>query len=118
MVHVTHSTLLHGGKAEVQVKSGSLQRFVPHECTAEDVGTSGLDAAQVHAIGVFDVRTFNMDRNSDNVLVRRGADGTVAALVPIDHGYILPSYNHLEVNVMAAVTRPCRSEQSNRVFNL
>jgi hypothetical protein len=51
--------------------------------------------AQVHAIGIFDVRTFNMDRNSDNLLVRRGGAG--ARLVPIDHGYILPSYRHLEV---------------------
>ena len=52
----------------------------------------------MHAIGIFDVRTFNMDRNSDNLLVCRGGGGGGAArLVPIDHGYILPSYRHLEV---------------------
>eukprot|EP00291_Cryptomonas_curvata_P002794 CAMPEP_0172188930 /NCGR_PEP_ID=MMETSP1050-20130122/22228_1 /TAXON_ID=233186 /ORGANISM="Cryptomonas curvata, Strain CCAP979/52" /LENGTH=343 /DNA_ID=CAMNT_0012863541 /DNA_START=48 /DNA_END=1075 /DNA_ORIENTATION=- len=98
MVRLTHSTLLRGGKAEVQLKAGSLQRFVPHECTSEDVGTALFDADQVHAIGIFDMRTFNMDRNSDNLLVVRGGGGGGggARLVPIDHGYILPSYRHLE----------------------
>ena len=47
MVRLTHSTLLRGGAAEVQLKAGSLQRFVPHDCTSEDVGTALFDTEQV-----------------------------------------------------------------------
>ena len=100
MLRISHTTLL-PDQAEVQIKVGSLQRFCPHECTAEDIGTAGFDVDQVHAIGVFDARIFNMDRNSDNLLVastkpklpagsylhaasRKGSSRT---LVPIDHGY-------------------------------
>jgi hypothetical protein len=82
----------------VQIKVGSLQRFQQHDCTAEDVGTGGFDLQQLHAIGVLDVRTFNMDRNSDNVLVKLASTSSRSVqLVPIDHGYILPSFKHLEV---------------------
>ena len=73
---------------------------------------SGLRSApllvQVHAIGIFDIRTFNMDRNSDNLLVRRGSGDTGGTrLVPIDHGYILPSYCHLEVSARDCNFRSC-----------
>ena len=96
MLRISHTTLL-PDQAEVQIKVGSLQRFCPHECTAEDVGTAGFAAEQVHAIGGFDARTFNMDRNSDNLLVTcYGGRRSARALVPIDHGYILPSVLHLE----------------------
>ena len=61
--------------------------------------------AQVHAIGIFDIRTFNMDRNTDNLLVRSDPNASTSAgsmrLVPIDHGYILPSYKHLEVSTLS-----------------
>jgi hypothetical protein len=50
-----------------------------------------------YATGVLDVRTFNMDRNSDNILVKMPSSSSTVQLVPIDHGYILPSYKHLEV---------------------
>lgn len=76
---------------------GSLQRFQQHDCTSEDVGTARFDVTQAHAMGVLDVRIFNMDRNSDNVLVKMNSTNSAAVqLVPIDHGYILPSYKHLE----------------------
>jgi len=97
MLRIAHTTLLAGNEAEVQIKVGSLQRFQQHDCTAEDVGTARFDLTQAHAIGVLDVRTFNMDRNSDNVLVQMASTSSSAVqLVPIDHGYILPSYKHLE----------------------
>jgi hypothetical protein len=98
MLRITHTTLLAHSEAEVQIKVGSLQRFQQHDCTAEDVGTGGFDLKQLHAIGVLDVRTFNMDRNSDNVLVKLASTSSGSVqLVPIDHGYILPSFKHLEV---------------------
>lgn len=39
------------------------------ECTAEDMGTCRFKVSDVHSIGILDIRTFNMDRNSDNLLV-------------------------------------------------
>lgn len=97
MLRIVHTTLLAGNEAEVQIKVGSLQRFEKHDCTAEDVGTARFNLTQAHAIGVLDVRTFNMDRNSDNVLVKMASTSSSSVqLVPIDHGYILPSYKHLE----------------------
>jgi len=95
MLRITHTTLLPKSEAEVQIKVGSLQRFHEHDCTAEDIGTSLLDVEQVHYIGILDVRLFNMDRNSDNLLVNRHDSGGVS-LIPIDHGYVLPSFKHLE----------------------
>ncbi|KAJ1468452.1 phosphatidylinositol 3 and 4-kinase-domain-containing protein [Baffinella frigidus] len=96
MLRISHTTLL-PDQAEVQIKVGSLQRFCPHECTAEDIGTAGFGVDQVHAIGIFDARIFNMDRNSDNLLVasKKGV-WSARTLIPIDHGYILPSIQHLE----------------------
>jgi len=91
MLRISHSTLQPRADAEVELKVGSLQRFCEHECTVEDVGTSGFPVEAVHAIGMLDVRVFNMDRNSDNILFAPGP-----RLVPIDHGYILPALEHLE----------------------
>lgn len=102
MLRIAHTTLVatdcgsEDRRAEVQIKVGSLQGFQQHDCTAEDVGTSRFDLEQLHAIGVFDIRTFNMDRNSDNILVKMACSSASVELVPIDHGYILPSYKHLE----------------------
>jgi hypothetical protein len=107
MLRITHTTLQADRPAEVQMKVGSLQRFQLHDCTAEDVGTARFDPTQVHSIGVLDVRTFNMDRNSDNVLVKMASTSSAPVqLVPIDHGYILPSYKHLEVRA-SRLNRAC-----------
>lgn len=61
------------------------------------MGCGRFTKEDVHIIGALDIRTFNMDRNSDNLLVSQDmcSDGLVK-LVPIDHGYILPSCKHLE----------------------
>jgi len=52
------------------LKLGSVQLFVPHACSAEDVGTGLWGAEQVHRIGILDVRLCNLDRNEDNILIR------------------------------------------------
>ena len=44
---------------------------------------------QVHKIAVLDIRLANTDRNGANILARR--NGTGWSLIPIDHGYCLPS---------------------------
>ena len=52
------------------LKLGSVQLFVPHACSAEDVGSGLWKADQVHRIGILDVRLCNLDRNEDNILIR------------------------------------------------
>ena len=44
---------------------------------------------QVHKIAVLDIRLANTDRNGSNILARR--NGQSWNLIPIDHGYCLPS---------------------------
>ncbi|CAI6001937.1 unnamed protein product [Closterium sp. NIES-64] len=82
----------------------SLQRFEPHDFDASEHGTSRFPVAAVHRIGILDIRMFNTDRHSGNILVRqlsveerewRQSDPQLRVdeavhLVPIDHGFCLP----------------------------
>lgn len=72
------------------VSRGSLQHFQSHVCSCEDMGTARFSVAAVHRIGLLDVRLLNLDRHLGNILVT--SDNT---LVPIDHGYVLPSYEDM-----------------------
>jgi hypothetical protein len=86
-------------------KLGSLQAYVRHDYDASEHGTSRFPAVEVHRLGILDVRLYNTDRHTGNILVCRRssagggppAGGIAAALegdsvelVPIDHGYCLP----------------------------
>ena len=89
-------------------KLGSLQVYVRHDYDASEHGTSRFPAVEVHRLGILDVRLYNTDRHTGNILVCRPdvtmpgtpatpAGGIAAALegdgvelVPIDHGYCLP----------------------------
>lgn len=77
-------------------KVASIQRFVPHEFDAGDLGPSRFSVASVHRIGILDVRLLNIDRHAGNILVRKNVADTsespspMAELVPIDHGLCLP----------------------------
>jgi hypothetical protein len=71
--------------------TGSLQHYVT---TAKDfggdIGPSLLTKAQVHKLGLLDLRMINTDRNDSNLLIER--DGSqVISVVPIDHGLCLPT---------------------------
>ncbi|XP_068637627.1 phosphatidylinositol 4-kinase gamma 8-like [Aristolochia californica] len=84
----------------------SIQRFVPHDYDAGDLGSSCFSVASVHRIGILDVRILNIDRHTGNILVRKqshstgfgsylndgSAVGGPAELVPIDHGLCLPEF--------------------------
>lgn len=74
-------------------RMASIQRFVPHDFDAGELGPSGFSVASVHRIGILDVRLLNIDRHAGNILVKKmnpcGYVG-VAELVPIDHGLCLP----------------------------
>lgn len=87
-----------GGK----LKKGSIQQFVEGSIGAvEDFGMPreledaeafvGLDNAQ--AVACFDIRTFNTDRHSGNLLL---AGDRPHKIVCIDHGCVLPAWWALE----------------------
>lgn len=78
---------------EGQVVYGSLQKFVAHKCAAEDMGSSSFSLDEVQKIGILDIRLLNLDRHLNNLLVVEGENGN--KLIPIDHGYVLPSYRDL-----------------------
>ena len=87
--------------ASGEPKLGSLQSFVSHDYDASEHGSSRFPFGEVHRLGVLDVRLYNTDRHTGNILVVKcrpaGAGGLAAALegdsvelVPIDHGLALP----------------------------
>jgi hypothetical protein len=89
-------------------KLASAQRYVRHDCDASEIGPSSFSVADVHAIGILDIRILNTDRHAGNLLVTRSrgsGDGGGSSrgrrpplslpgaghrLVPIDHGFALP----------------------------
>lgn len=70
-----------------------MQAFVASESDCEERGTAIFCTEEVHKIAILDIRIANCDRNGGNILVqRREGDRTCGwTLVPIDHGYCLPS---------------------------
>ncbi|XP_050226639.1 phosphatidylinositol 4-kinase gamma 7-like isoform X2 [Mercurialis annua] len=101
LVKVTHSIFnVNGGvngnkhqQMEQVSKIASLQQFIHHDFDASDHGTSSFPVADVHRIGILDIRILNTDRHGGNLLVRK-LDGIgrfdQVELVPIDHGLCLP----------------------------
>jgi len=79
-------------KSVSMLTQGSLQDYVAHQSSAEDVGASVFDVDCVHRIGILDIRLLNLDRHLGNLLVVQGGKH----LVPIDHGLSLPSFRALE----------------------
>ncbi|KAG9450014.1 hypothetical protein H6P81_009979 [Aristolochia fimbriata] len=85
-------------------RMASIQRFVPHDYDAGDLGFSSFSVASVHRIGILDIRILNIDRHTGNILVTKQSttagfgshlnDGCAVdgptELVPIDHGLCLP----------------------------
>lgn len=93
------------GDSELPLKLGSLQSFVRHECDTTEMGPKLFNKKDIHRIGILDIRLFNTDRHSGNILVQKVLpDGGVFSipaggfrnqsaqyrLVPIDHGFALP----------------------------
>lgn len=78
------------GALAVGVKVGSLQQFVHADSDCEDRGPAPFPVQEVHKIAQLDLRLANTDRNGGNILARCKTDGSWQ-LIPIDHGYTLPS---------------------------
>jgi hypothetical protein len=70
------------------LKTGSVQQFVPNDGESSSFGSSSFFLSDVHRIGALDIRLFNMDRNGENLLLKKTQ--THHRLIPIDHAYILP----------------------------
>lgn len=101
LVKITHSIFnvndsVNGNKLQNRKavsKIASLQQFIPHDFDASDHGSSSFPVADVHRIGILDIRIFNTDRHAGNLLVRKlGGFGGFSQfeLIPIDHGLCLP----------------------------
>lgn len=69
-------------------KVGSFQSFVKSEGPIENYSSDLFSKDEIHKIAVLDMRILNLDRNTDNILVQRTAEGF--RLVPIDHGLSIP----------------------------
>ncbi|KAG2520332.1 hypothetical protein BBO99_00007172 [Phytophthora kernoviae] len=90
-------------------KIGSVQAYVPHQDTADDVGVSMFRASDVQAIAMLDIRLANQDRHGGNILVveptalvsstsgtmTKAQTGKQVSLIPIDHGACLPRVSAL-----------------------
>jgi len=107
------SQVRHGNFSTHRDKNGSLQRFIKNDGVSSDMGSSSFPVDAVHRIGILDLRIFNMDRNGENILVRRktsnnnsttspdaatttAATTTTLELIPIDHTYSLPPITCLD----------------------
>jgi hypothetical protein len=118
-----------------KLRMGSLQEFQHHLCSAEDVGSSKFLADEVHLVGLLDVRLCNLDRHLGNLLVRplrtpippsssnsgqgpRIPKDEILALIPIDHGYVLPSFECLsDVWFCWTVWKQAKEPFSERIKN-
>jgi hypothetical protein len=88
--------LLEGTSASSStVMPGSLQQFVTNIGAAEEFGSSCFPVDEVHRIGMLDIRLLNLDRHLGNLLVCEEKADKSLHLVPIDHGFCLPSYRAL-----------------------
>lgn len=81
-----------------KLKLGSFQQFIEHTGDCEDLSPfiiNDFPVQEVQKIALLDVRIFNCDRHGGNILYRSELnDNTgedVYHLIPIDHGYSLPS---------------------------
>jgi len=84
MLEIRHPTFGPGCKV------GSVQEWIHNSEAAGSFGPSIFSTADVHRIGILDVRTLNTDRHDGNMLVVKHEDERVK-LIPIDHGFVLPA---------------------------
>jgi len=71
-------------------KIGSLQKYIQNDGDCSDVGANKFSVEDVHRIGIFDIRILNMDRNDENLLIRKHSEKEWK-LIPIDHTYAFPN---------------------------
>lgn len=85
---------LHDGfnhPSDKSVKIGSLQMFMENNGSCEEFGAGAFPTKEVHKISVLDIRLANADRHAGNILLGKEREGGHTVLIPIDHGYCLPT---------------------------
>lgn len=74
------------------LKTGSVQQWMHDTQSGADMGSNEFSVEDVHRVGILDVRLCNTDRHEGNLLVKEADDEDGrASLIPIDHGFALPS---------------------------
>ena len=99
-----HSAFNNGATdgATLPVKRGSLQEFIYYDELVSDLNPKKFPVHEVHKIAILDIRLLNLDRNDANILVKyEHTDPPPGVawedhepqvhLIPIDHGYCMPS---------------------------
>jgi len=82
---------------EVKLKFGSFQAYKEHDGDTEDISPNFIakfPMHEVHKIAVLDIRLLNTDRHGGNILFKHTTKEhgqRTITLIPIDHGYTLPS---------------------------
>ncbi|XXG47734.1 hypothetical protein AAC387_Pa02g2342 [Persea americana] len=79
LIKITHSTFhvnggVNGYKSHEKKQVGkiaSFQQFISHDFDASDHGTSSFPVADVHRIGILDIRIFKIDRHAGYLLVKK-----------------------------------------------
>ncbi|KAE9615362.1 hypothetical protein Lal_00048508 [Lupinus albus] len=89
MVKCLHKGFNHPGG--LTAKIGSMQMFVENSGSCEDMGPGAFPVNEVHKITVLDMRLANADRHAGNILISKEKENDQAVLIPIDHGYCLPT---------------------------
>ncbi|KAE9593570.1 hypothetical protein Lal_00036609 [Lupinus albus] len=89
MVKCLHKGFYHPG--DLTAKIGSMQMFVENSGSCEDMGPGAFPVKEVHKISVLDMRLANADRHAGNILLGMVEENEQAVLIPIDHGYCLPT---------------------------
>ncbi|KAK7292812.1 hypothetical protein RJT34_15666 [Clitoria ternatea] len=84
-----HEGFNHPG--DLTAKIGSLQMFMENNGSCEDMGPGAFPVKEVHKISVLDIRLANADRHAGNILISKEEENDQAVLIPIDHGYCLPT---------------------------
>ena len=85
MVEVTHDLF-----KESNNNIGSLQVYKRNDGVSSDVASCKFIKSQVWSIALLDMRILNLDRHDANLLIKRRKD-SLYDLIPIDHGYCLPT---------------------------
>ncbi|ESW07257.1 hypothetical protein PHAVU_010G114500 [Phaseolus vulgaris] len=89
LVKCLHEGFNHPG--DLTTKLGSLQMFMENNGSCEDMGPGAFPVKEVHKITVLDMRLANADRHAGNILIGKDDENDQAVLIPIDHGYCLPT---------------------------
>jgi len=79
---------------EGKKKLGSFQKFKQSDGDTEDISPSLIakfPVKEVHKICALDLRLVNTDRHGGNILYKNKKENSGYVLIPIDHGYTLPS---------------------------